>query len=565
MPRLSSPLRASILYGLLAATGAPIAQAVSPTAQPVYKRAPHVDPSVSDPNPATITAVSKCHMHGTVQYCQAGTSEFRISGDVTASSYTDCHDHGADLYCMAPTGEVQVIAAQTEGPTPTQASVTSITAVSDCHTHSSLLYCMAGTVEYEVHTTITATQDIPPAFTGCHSHGTETFCIGPNGDEVEVHTAGQEEGGEQESHPEEQNCHFHAGVEHCTGGVENTCERVDRDYNINLRVGLLFAMLATSAIGVFSPILVASFVSPSHPVFTILRQFGTGVIISTAFVHLYTHATLMFTNECLGELAYEATSSAILMAGIFLSFLVEYSGSRLVQWHAEKSKPSVVESAGHGHAAPAARTDMVNIAVLEAGVIFHSLLIGLTLVVAGDSFFLTLFAVIVFHQMFEGLALGTRIAALGRPSPTTAAAAGHCHAAAVTETSEPKTAHAATDASSSSTHTGAEADHPAVAPVSMRKKLLLALAFALVTPLGMGIGIGVLQNFNGNDPSTIIAIGTLDAFSAGILVWVGVVEMWAHDWMLGGEMTRAGPLRTVLGMVALVVGMAVMSLLGKWA
>jgi zinc transporter 1/2/3 len=68
--------------------------------------------------------------------------------------------------------------------------------------------------------------------------------------------------------------------------VENTCERVDRDYNINLRVGLLFAMLATSAIGVFSPILVASYVSPSHPVFTVLRQFGTGVIISTAFVHV---------------------------------------------------------------------------------------------------------------------------------------------------------------------------------------------------------------------------------------------------------------------------------------
>lgn len=68
MARLSSPLRTAVLYGLLAATGVPIAQAVSPTAQPVYQRAPHVDPSVSDPNPATITAVSKCHEHGTVQY-----------------------------------------------------------------------------------------------------------------------------------------------------------------------------------------------------------------------------------------------------------------------------------------------------------------------------------------------------------------------------------------------------------------------------------------------------------------------------------------------------------------
>jgi zinc transporter 1/2/3 len=211
--------------------------------------------------------------------------------------------------------------------------------------------------------------------------------------------------------------------------------------------------------------------------------------------------------------------------------------------------------------------------------------IGLTLVVAGDSFFLTLFAVIVFHQMFEGLALGTRIAALGRPCPTvTPAAAGHGHAhahghehyhpandttpaGAATTTTEVTTESKPPAYASTSTITDTATPTPTgqTTTVSMRKKLLLALAFALVTPLGMAIGIGALQHFNGNDPATIIAIGTLDALSAGILVWVGVVEMWAHDWMLGGEMTRASPARTLLGLFALVVGMAVMSLLGKWA
>jgi len=85
----------------------------------------------------------------------------------------------------------------------------------------------------------------------------------------------------------------------------------------------------------------------------------------------------MFANECLGELSYESTSSAILMAGLFLSFLIEYAGNRLIQWHEAKAQPASVESAGHSHshgaASPIARTDMVNIAVLEAGVIFHSL------------------------------------------------------------------------------------------------------------------------------------------------------------------------------------------------
>lgn len=208
--------------------------------------------------------------------------------------------------------------------------------------------------------------------------------------------------------------------------------------------------------------------------------------------------------------------------------------------------------------------------------------------VAGDTFFLTLFAVIVFHQMFEGLALGTRIAALGRPCPTSAPTTGHghghdhdastdghnhahghehyhAHDQQVTPApAEPKHAHS--DESNSEHTAPSTAIHGSHGGgVSMRRKLLLALAFALVTPVGMAIGIGVLKQFNGNDPSTIIAIGTLDALSAGILVWVGVVEMWAHDWMLGGEMTRASPLRTVLGLGALVLGMGLMSLLGKWA
>ncbi|KAM6536063.1 high-affinity Zn(2+) transporter zrt1 [Fusarium falciforme] len=67
--------------------------------------------------------------------------------------------------------------------------------------------------------------------------------------------------------------------------------------------------------------------------------------------------------------------------------------------------------------------------------------------------------------------------------------------------------------------------------------LILATGLALITPIGMAIGIGVLNVYNSKDPSRLIAIGTLDAPSAGILPWVGLVETWAHDWMSGGELT----------------------------
>ncbi|KAK7699499.1 high-affinity Zn(2+) transporter zrt1 [Diaporthe eres] len=343
--------------------------------------------------------------------------------------------------------------------------------------------------------------------------------------------------------PQGENCHFHAGVEHCVGGGESesggtrSCDKVTRDYNIPLRIGLLFVILVTSAIGVYFPICMVNWMpTKTHTMFIILKQFGTGIIISTAFVHLYTHAQLMFGNECLGELEYEATTSAIVMAGLFLSFLVEFIGKRFVMAKAAANPTSVSHLS----------VETVTVLVLECGIIFHSILIGITLVVAGDTFFLTLFIVILFHQMFEGIALGTRIAQLGERNPTKSA-------------ERP----AESEQTSLTPESQGSLKNPSI---SLARKLLLATPFALVTPIGMAIGIGVLSNFNGNDRDTIIAIGTLDALSAGILVWVGVVEMWAEDWLHGhGELLRTSPIVTFLAALGLVAGMVIMSVLGKWA
>lgn len=247
----------------------------------------------------------------------------------------------------------------------------------------------------------------------------------------------------------------------------------------------------------------------------------------------------MFANECIGELIYESTTSAIVMAGIFLAFLSEYVGHRVIMARQssalasepqETSRKDVVSSEiaqpqntfadlGHSHGPssdPTKPNTKFSVLVMEAGIIFHSILIGLTLVVSGDSFYRTLFAVIVFHQFFEGLALGARIAAL----PGTI----------------------------------------------LSYKALMAGAFALITPIGMAIGLGVLHTFNGNEKSTLVALGTLDALSAGILVWVGVVDMWARDWVIeGGEMLNATLKKVMIGGLSLVTGLVLMGLLGKWA
>ncbi|KAL4936157.1 hypothetical protein BDV06DRAFT_233672 [Aspergillus oleicola] len=441
---------------------------------------------------------------------------FAAIGIVCAVDITGCHKHGDDVYCITPDGgEVQVLLDNPPAGDP------------------------------------------PSEYTDCHSHGDTSYCVDADGNDVEIlgeitsdsstDTDNEEEStstGSEETTSEGENCHFHAGVD--GGSSTPSCGVQTRDYDMPLRIGTLFVVLVTSSIGVFLPMGLVKLPSRTINVWvsTIIKQFGTGVILSTAF--LYTHADLMFSNECLGELEYEATTSAVVMAGIFLSFLTEYLGHRFILSRAARSpspplsqpadngsnvsSKSTADAAaaqshqhatlaglGHHHGGdPTNPNTKLSVLVMEAGVIFHSILIGVTLVVAGDSFYKTLLVVIVFHQFFEGLALGARIALLpGRTFPS---------------------------------------------------KAIMGAVFALITPIGMAIGMGVIHSFNGQDRETLIALGTLDALSAGILVWVGVVDMWARDWVIeGGDMFKAPLGHVAAGGISLVAGMVLMGVLGKWA
>jgi zinc transporter 1/2/3 len=118
----------------------------------------------------------------------------------------------------------------------------------------------------------------------------------------------------------------------------------------------------------------------------------------------------MFGNSCLGTLEYEATTTSIAMAGIFLSFIIEFIGQRLVANRAARSAsktPSIVTEnersfsknvveveggppgakttnnttladLGHAHAHTARSgseegDEHFSVAVMEAGIIFHSI------------------------------------------------------------------------------------------------------------------------------------------------------------------------------------------------
>ncbi|KEY67598.1 hypothetical protein S7711_08271 [Stachybotrys chartarum IBT 7711] len=433
-----------------------------------------------------------------------------------------------------------------------------IASLNDCELRGTRVICSANGQELQAHYIATPSTSFPVSFTKCHEDDSVLYCLSPEQEHTLVEPIGSAPqtvtSATVEDGLEEQHCHFHAGVEHCEGGEaekHNKCEHVQRNYDIPLRLLFLFLMLIASAIGVFSPILVASFIpSESNRAVIFLKQFGTGIIISTAFVHLFIHACLLFRNECLpsdGVASFEGTPAVILMGGMLVSFLMEFAVAQLLQcgWFGlgtSTKELSLTE--------PTTSADVAKILILELGIVAHSLLIGLTLVVAGDSFFVTLAVVIMIHQLFEGIALGSRIAAIGATAAKSIQGT-HGHRHIVSQPVEDDTLKSEEQGYSDR--------------IPLAQKLLMGCGFACVTPLGMAVGILALNTFNGNDPTTILIIGSLDAFSAGILVWFGIVEMWAHDWMEGGEMSKRSVADTSLGMSGLVCGMALMTFLGKWA
>lgn len=152
--------------------------------------------------------------------------------------------------------------------------------------------------------------------------------------------------------------------------------------------------------------------------------------------------------------------------------------------------------------------------LLEFGIIFHSVIIGLNLGVTGSEFS-TLYPVLVFHQSFEGLGIGARMSAI-----------------------------------SFGKHTWLP--------------WILCAAYGLTTPISIAIGLGVRNTYTPGSKVSLIIQGVLNAVSAGILIYSGLVELLARDFLFDPCRTRQrSKLLFMVGCTLL--GAGIMALIGKWA
>jgi solute carrier family 39 (zinc transporter), member 1/2/3 len=100
-------------------------------------------------------------------------------------------------------------------------------------------------------------------------------------------------------------------------------------------------------------------------------------------------------------------------------------------------------------------------------------------------------------------------------------------------------------------------------PRNSIRPYLMGMVFAVVTPLGMAIGLSIRTLYSPTSPAALITTGVFDAISSGLLIYTSLVELLAHEFLVG-EMRFERVNKAVYSGLCIIAGAAAMSLLGLW-
>lgn len=342
----------------------------------------------------------------------------------------------------------------------------------------------------------------------------------------------------------------------------------ENEYNgwMGARISSIFVILVVSTCCTLYPVVAkrVKWLKINKWFYSFARNFGIGVIIATAFIHLLDPAYAAIGGlSCVGmtgNWSIYAWCPAIMLLTIFLTFLTDLFSAVYVEKKYGKThqhdfdeieqtivspaepvqdfeRSQVEEDCDHDHhsntkdkksidtftgsdvdsttADMSFKSEFAAFLILEFGVLFHSVMIGLNLGSVGEEFS-TLYPVLVFHQSFEGLGIGARLSAIDFPQ---------------------------------------------------NKRwwpYALCLAYGLTTPICVAIGLGVRTTYNGKSYVVNVVSGVLDAISAGVLIYTGLVEMLARDYLFNPHRTKDLRLLS-FNVMGMLWGAGLMALLGKWA
>ncbi|KAL0774771.1 hypothetical protein Bca101_039923 [Brassica carinata] len=92
---------------------------------------------------------------------------------------------------------------------------------------------------------------------------------------------------------------------------------------------------------------------------------------------------------------------------------------------------------------------------------------------------------------------------------------------------------------------------------------IMSTFFAITTPLGIVVGMEIANTYDESSPTALIVQGVLNAASAGILIYMSLVDLLAADFMHPKMQSNTG--LQIMAHIALLLGAGLMSILAKWA
>lgn len=159
---------------------------------------------------------------------------------------------------------------------------------------------------------------------------------------------------------------------------------------------------------------------------------------------------------------------------------------------------------------------MLQCLLLEAGILFHSVFIGMAISVATGPAFVVFLVAISFHQSFEGMALGSRIAAIQFPKGSI-------------------------------------------------RPWLMVLAYGLTTPIGQAIGLVLQKRWDPSSATGLVVVGVTNAISSGLLLYAGLVQLLAEDFLTEKSYRILKGKRRLQAYFSVVAGAALMAAVGAFA
>ncbi|XP_072959974.1 zinc transporter 7-like [Typha angustifolia] len=344
---------------------------------------------------------------------------------------------------------------------------------------------------------------------------------------------------------------------------------------LRLKIAAIASILIAGVVGVALPLVGKKrrFLRTDGGLFIFFKAFAAGVILATGFVHMLDDAEDALTDPCLPESPWRRFpfSGFVAMLAALATLVVEFLGTQFYERkHRDEAQDviaaaaSVAVSAGeeitvallppeteernkaihiigmHAHAAEHSHLHshhghdhgfahvhghdneaqvsshvrhVVVSQILELGIVSHSVIIGLSLGVSRSPCTIRpLMAALSFHQFFEGFALGGCISQ---------------------------------------------------AQFKNLRAVLMAAFFAVTTPTGIAVGAAVASFYNANSPRALVVEGLLDSVSAGILIYMALVDLIAADF-LNTSLSCNTKLQAA-SYAALLLGALAMSALAIWA